>query len=49
MEIVPDEIPAKSLGPLSLSPIVAVLELPISVLTLLMLILPDMGRGIGLA
>jgi hypothetical protein len=32
-----------------LSPIVAVLELPISVLTLLMLILPDMGRGIGLA
>lgn len=46
MEIAPDEMPARFLGPLSLSDIAAVLELPISVFTLLMLMLPVIGSGI---
>ena len=46
MEIAPDEMPARFLGPLSLSDIAAVLELPSSVFTLLMLMLPVIGSGI---
>jgi hypothetical protein len=46
MEIAPVGIPARFLGPLSVSPNVAVLELPSSVFTLLMLMLPVIGSGI---